>query len=91
MRRVVRKALFEGSRHNEESIKGIMLEEHATTWGRRVTQALKVLDLEEEGVATKGQAVGFSAYGEPEDGEGSESSSIATQDEADIRDREVGS
>ena len=125
MRRVVRRALFEGTRRGDESIsqftlrreqefslaekylpipetlKGIMLEEQANlgkqgtlnlrtlTGGsndfRTVTQALKVLDLDEEGLASKGKASGFVAYEECENGDSdSEASSIASQDQTDI-------
>ena len=116
MRRVVRKALFEGSRSNEESIshalrreqeftlaekylpipdelKGIMLEQHANL-GKQGALNLSTLTGGSHdytrvthagsgggGSCDEGQS---SAYGEPEDGEGSESSSIATQDEAAI-------
>ena len=123
MRRVVRKALFEGTRKNEETIsqfalrreqdfsmaerylqipshlKGIMLEEHANlsrqamlnlrtlTGGsndyQAVSQALKVLDLEVEGMATKGKS--FAAF-EDEETEHSEeeTSSMASEDQRDI-------
>lgn len=128
MRRVVRKALFEGGRKNEESIsqfalrrdqdfsmaekylqipddlKGIMLEEHAnlskqamlnlrTLTGesndyRMVSQALKVLDLEEESLSHKGKSTNFPAFEESFAAEAQEDdddvSSLATQDQEDI-------
>ena len=127
MRRVVRRALFEGGRKNEESIsqfalrrdqdfsmaekylqipdnlKGIMLEEHANlskqamlnlrtlTGGssdyHAVSQALKVLDLEEEHVSSKGKGGNFLAFddaGSSENVDEDEVSLLATQDQEDI-------
>ena len=127
MRRLVRRALFEGGRKSEESIsqfalrrdqdfsmaekylqipdnlKGIMLEEHANlskqamlnlrtlTGGsndyRMVSQALKVLDLEEESLSHKGKSTNFPAFEDSnaaETTEDDEVSSLATQDQEDI-------
>ena len=127
MRRVVRRALFEGGRKTEETIsqfalrrdqdfsmaekylqipdnlKGIMLEEHANlgkqallnlrtlTGGsnsyQAVSQALKVLDLDEEGVSVKGKSSNFPTFEEASKADTEEeddTSSLASQDQQDI-------
>jgi hypothetical protein len=96
-------ALAERYMQIPDNLKGMMLEEQAglgkqsalnlrmltggSTGFREVTHALKVLDLEEEGISMKGKAshfVGMASEETPEeDGEDS-SSSIASEDQKDI-------
>eukprot|EP00435_Cladocopium_sp_Y103_P021580 s2554_g5.t1 len=126
MRRVVRRALFEGTRKSEETVsqfalrreqefamaeryvplpadlKGILLEEHAalgkqgtmnlrtltggSTEFQTVSRALKILDLEEESIISKGKSANFVGMAEQDEKDSDEESdiSINTEDETEI-------